>query len=96
MQNKESRKLESDNAINEVLANGRICVKDLPSVLGRIQFADHHTFGCAGKLAVADIRDFAAGGAATVRMDSLMERSPAEKPRFFEADVPQKPCLVFH
>lgn len=47
-QNKETRKSEVDNAIKEFLANGSngsMRVKDLPPLLGRMQFADLQVLG---------------------------------------------------
>lgn len=53
---KESRRLEALKAIDVILESGKVTPILLPSVLGRLQFADGQLAGRAGKLAMADIR----------------------------------------
>ena len=54
---KESRRTDLLKAINEVLDSRQVIPRELPSFLGRIQFAEGQLMGRTGKLAMADIRE---------------------------------------
>ena len=53
---KETRRIEAVQAIREILDQGSVTPCMLPSILGRLLFADGQLSGRAGKLAMADIR----------------------------------------
>ncbi len=55
--NKESRKTEVVNALNDILRDAQLIPADLPALMGRLQFADMQLSGRGGKLAMADIRE---------------------------------------
>ena len=54
---KESRRTEIIECIDKILGDGSLVPFDLPSFLGRVQFADGQLTGRSGRLAMADIRD---------------------------------------
>ena len=54
---KESRRLEIMECLDKILREKAIIPFKLPSVLGRVQFADGQLTGRSGKLAMADMRE---------------------------------------
>eukprot|EP00435_Cladocopium_sp_Y103_P002996 s345_g1.t1 len=54
---KESRRLEILECIENILKDKSLIPFNLPSILGRVQFADGQLTGRAGRLAMADIRE---------------------------------------
>ena len=56
--NKESRKQELTTELQKVLDGDRISLESLPSVLGRVQYAELRIAGRQGKLAMSDIREW--------------------------------------
>ena len=55
--NKASRKEELETVIKQILSKGYLVPSSIPSLLGRLQFADLQLMGRTGKLAMADIRE---------------------------------------
>ena len=55
--NKPSRLKELDRALRECLEPGVVIPNQLPSVLGKLQYADLHVWGRTGKLALAGLRE---------------------------------------
>ena len=66
---KDSRRTELIEALQKILKDGKIVPKELPSFLGRVQFADGQLMGRAGKLAMADIREIGLTSQETVTLD---------------------------
>ena len=101
--NKPSRVKELDLALRDILDSGVVVPNQLPSVLGKLQYADSHVWGRAGRLALADLRELGHTAPTAVRLDStqlrafeiLQERLCGGKPKSFLADEMQKPALLF-
>ena len=66
---KESRRLEVLECLENIARERAIVPHDLPSVLGRIQFADGQLTGRAGRLAMADIREIGLAAKERVHLD---------------------------
>ena len=100
---KESRKLEVCQAVQHILESKQLNCRELPSMLGRMQFADLQVFGRAGRLAMSDIREFASGGTGTLNLDAraldalriMQRRVCSGPPRTVSVDVKPRPVLVF-
>ena len=54
--NKESRKVEITDAIDKLLTDGFAIPSQMPSLLGRMQFAEMQLSGRLGKMAMSDLR----------------------------------------
>ena len=57
MQHRPSRVIELKRAIDTILHDGFIVPAKLPSILGKLQHADSHVWGRAGRCALADLRE---------------------------------------
>ena len=53
--NKPSRLEDLNAALTDILRAGVVVPNQLPSVLGKLQYADSHVWGRSGKLALADL-----------------------------------------
>ena len=62
MRNKQDRIVDIEATLNEILETKKLRPKDLPSHLGRLQFADMQVAGRAGKLAMCDLRTLGTSG----------------------------------
>ena len=101
--NKPSRKQELLETIDKVLGDGFVIPIQLPSILGRMQFADMQLAGKMGGLAMADLR--ALGHDSKDKhslspevIDSLVilkQRFSEGKPRTLTAGEPVKPILIY-
>ena len=99
--NKPSRVDDLSEALDGILCAGAIVPNRLPSVLGKLQYADSHVWGRAGKLALADLREVGHTSPVSVELDKtqveafriLKHRLCAGKPRAFLADEITKPAL---
>ena len=71
----------------------------MPSVLGKLQYADSHVWGRAGKLAMADLREIGHTGRQEVRLDDLhvdvKDRLCSGRPKTFIVDEVLRPTLIF-
>ena len=100
---KESRRTELLKAINEVLQSCQVVPKELPSFLGRIQFAEGQLMGRAGKLAMADIREVGLTSAETVNLgpdqmsafELLQQRFAINRPKVVTLVADESPILVY-
>ena len=100
---KESRRTELLKAINEVLDSRQVIPRELPSFLGRIQFAEGQLMGRTGKLALADIREVGLTSAETVKLDPdqlsafelLQERFATNRPKVVALTADENPILVY-
>ena len=101
--NKPSRVEELNLALRDILKSGVVVPNQLPSVLGKLQYADSHVWGRAGKLALADLRELGNTAPTAVRLgdtqikafEILRERLCGGKPKSFIADDMKKPVLLF-
>eukprot|EP00435_Cladocopium_sp_Y103_P026443 s3298_g6.t1 len=66
---KESRRLEILECIENILIDKSLIPFNLPSILGRVQFADGQLTGRAGRLAMADIREVGLTSKETVMLE---------------------------
>ena len=100
---KESRRTDLLKAINEVLDSRQVIPRELPSFLGRIQFAEGQLMGRTGKLAMADIREVGLTSAETVKLDPdqlsafelLQERFATNRPKVVALIADENPILVY-
>ena len=101
--NKPSRVDELSEALDVIAGDGFVIPNRLPSVLGKLQYADSHVWGRAGKLALADLRELGHTSTSKVVLDDtqvkafgvLKERLCSGRPRLFLADAVEKPALLF-
>ena len=56
VRNKEGRAEKIAKALEEIIHNGSVDVRTLPSIFGRIQFAEAQILGRTGRLAMAELR----------------------------------------
>ena len=101
--NKPSRVDELREALDSIMCSGVIVPNRLPSVLGKLQYADSQVWGRAGKLALADLREMGHTSPASVALGEtqveafavLKSRLCSGKPKAFLADEVTKPVLIF-
>ena len=101
--NKESRKSEVVNALNDIIRDACLVPADLPALIGRLQFADMQLSGRGGKLAMADIREIGNESKQPHKLDAdvieafelLKTRFSQGEPRSFLAEIPTHPIVVF-
>eukprot|EP00435_Cladocopium_sp_Y103_P031944 s3086_g8.t1 len=101
--NKKDRVLEIGAALGKILADRSIRPKDIPSHLGRLQYADMQVAGRAGRLAMYDIRQLGTAGNVPVSLSDsavsalkiLKERITSGKPKRLTARPASKPWLLF-
>ncbi|CAL1153917.1 unnamed protein product [Cladocopium goreaui] len=100
---KESRRQEALSAIEDILDKGAVTPCLLPSVLGRLEFADGQLAGRTGKLAMADIRSLGLHSKSSVSLDSdarvalqmLKERFMDNRPRTIVLSTEECPLLLY-
>ena len=100
---KESRRQEALSAIEDILDKGAVTPCVLPSVLGRLQFADGQLAGRTGKLAMADIRSLGLHSKSSVSLDNdarvalqmLKERFMDNRPRTIVLNTEECPLLLY-
>ena len=101
--NKPQWKLEIAEAITGIINEGGIIPVNLPSFLGRMQFADMQLSGRLGKLAMADVREMGTESKVFVPLTSeikdalalLMVRVESGRPKILEVGPTQKPFVLF-
>eukprot|EP00435_Cladocopium_sp_Y103_P070955 s1184_g36.t1 len=91
---KESRRVEALKAIDEILCDGWVTPVLLPSVLGRLQFADGQLAGRAGKLGMADIRALGLHSKQKVPIDDAARRALEMLRNRFADNVPKTVYLI--
>eukprot|EP00438_Fugacium_kawagutii_P016881 Skav223771 [mRNA] locus=scaffold521:89174:90139:- [translate_table: standard] len=100
---KEPRRLEAVEAIKHILERQAVVPAELPSILGRIQFADGQLTGRSGKLALADIRALGLHSKECTSLDAvstdafhmLLKRFECNVPKSFKLTGDGPPILVF-
>eukprot|EP00435_Cladocopium_sp_Y103_P010598 s3784_g2.t1 len=103
IRNKQDRIEDICKALDNILETGRLKPRDLPSHLGRLQFAEMQIAGRAGKLAMHDLRQMGSTGAAEIDLEPshvsalklLRKRIASGKPRRLEARPQTKPWILF-
>ena len=101
--NKPSRVDELKEALDGIFKAGVIIPNKMPSVLGKLQYADSHVWGRAGRLALADLREVGHTSPLRVELDEtqldafrvLRDRLCSGRPKAFLADDVTKPALLF-
>ena len=73
--NKDSRKAELSETIQTILSNDALVPAQLPSVLGRMQFADMQLAGRMGGLAMADLRSLGHDSKTKVSLPTSIRQS---------------------
>ena len=101
--NKRDRINEIEDTLNKILRDGRIRPRELPSHLGRLQFAEMQISGRAGRLAMHDLRllgtsdnsfhDLNETAVSALRL--LKRRLTSGKPKTLQAKAVAKPWLLF-
>ncbi|CAE6914886.1 PARP6, partial [Symbiodinium sp. CCMP2456] len=89
LRNKTEKAEAMSQSLGKIMEAGVVSTRDLPSMLGRLQFLESQLFGRAGKLALADLRQVEKSSHETVTLDSthldalklLRARLLASKPR---------------
>ena len=100
--NKKQRKIELAAALDEILEKGSVVPAKLPSVLGRMQFADMQLSGRLGKLAMADVRELGSEGKTLVPLPEdvvkalrlLRERFELGRPKELAISKTERPFLL--
>ena len=103
IRNKPGRVAEVEALVRSCLKVGAVEPRDLLKMLGRIQFADSHVMGRAGKLALADIRTWSRcherkvliSPAISSAFEVLLNRLTSGAPRCVPCGPGQQPVLLF-
>ena len=90
--------------MSEIIEARKLRPRDLPSHLGRMQFAEMQIAGRAGKMAMHDLRAMGSAGAAHVTLEDdqldalklLRARLTSGKPRRLIAQLPSKTMVTLH
>ena len=101
--NKQDRVDEIGSAISKIVAEGQVCVRELPSLFGRLQFSEAQILGRCGRLALADLRSLERINAPTVQLGDdqkaiflmLKRRLENDKPRTIFTCPSDGTTLVF-
>jgi hypothetical protein len=94
---------ELNDALLGILNAKFVIPTSLPSILGKLQYADSHVWGRAGRLALADLRELGHTSPAKVLLEesqlkafeTLRCRLCSGRPKTFLADDVEKPVLIF-
>ena len=100
---KESRRQEALRAVEDILEAGAIIPALMPSVLGRLQFADGQLAGRTGRLAMADIRTMGLHSKNSINLDvgakqaleMLRKRFLNNKPKTLALRSDTSPILLY-
>ena len=101
--NKPSRSQAISQAIEQILQERRAIPRELPSLFGRLQFAEAQILGRMGRLALHDLRNLERSPAAQVNLTTqhlealmlLKDRIVCGAPRSVSATQASKPIVVF-
>ena len=99
--NKPSRVDALNEALVKIMEEKFVIPTSMPSVLGKLQYADSHVWGRAGRLALADLRELGHTSPLKVPLDEsqvkafgvLKDRLCSGRPKTFVADDIQRPVL---
>ena len=103
VQNKQSRIEETVKFLNDMINEQCITVDQMPSKLGKLQYAETQLWGRAGRLALADIRHAATSGKDRVALDNrtckavelLREKLLSGRPRTISVSKKKRPVVIF-
>ena len=103
VQNKKSRVEETVSFLDKMLLEKAVTLDEMPSKLGKLQYAETQLWGRAGRLALADTRSAATGGKRTVTLDDrackaielLKQKLTSGKPRTLQVSAKRKPVVLF-
>ena len=103
VRNKQSRVSELSEVLTNILSTGKVQVAQLPSTLGKLQFAEAQLWGRSGRLALADLRIFEKAEPKTVELDGraieavkrLQNKLLNGKPRSICISKKSTPFLLF-
>ena len=101
--NKPSRVDELSETLVKIMKEKFVIPTSMPSVLGKLQYADSHVWGRAGRLALADLRELGHTSPLRVPLDEfqvkafgvLKDRLCSGRPKTFVADDIERPVLIF-
>ncbi|CAE7246058.1 unnamed protein product [Symbiodinium sp. CCMP2592] len=90
-------------AIEEIITRGHVAPRELPSLFGRLQFAEAQILGRMGRLAIHDLRSLERSSAARVNLTAqhlealllLKERVVSGAPRTVSASAATSPIVIF-
>ena len=103
VRNKPSRVEELRGLLDTAIASKKIVPAELPSFLGKLQYADAQLFGRAGKIALSDLREMGhlsrypvfLEPPALEALETLRDRLLHGRPRTIQASWREAPYLVF-
>eukprot|EP00435_Cladocopium_sp_Y103_P001678 s6241_g1.t1 len=103
IRNKQERIHDICQKLDSILKSRKLKPRDLPSHLGRLQFADMQIAGRAGRLAMHDLRSMGSTGSLEVSLEPsqvsalklLKKRIESGKPRRLQAKPQTKPWILF-
>ena len=101
--NKPLRVNDLSVAIDHLVSRRAVVPLHMPSVLGKLRYADSHVWGRAGRLAMADLREIGHTGRSEVSLDDLQikalevlkERLCSGRPKTLIADDVQRRTWIF-
>jgi hypothetical protein len=103
VRNKASRANELCDVLDRILHAKKVVVKELPSTVGKLQFAEGQLWGRTGRLALSELRRHEKSGCAEALLDQrsidaahmLFEKMKNGKPRTIRITPRSKPFLLF-
>lgn len=103
VRNKASRALELCEVLHKILETKKVVVKELPSTIGKLQFAEGQLWGRSGRLALSELRRHEKSGDKETLLDDrsvdasrlLFEKLKDGKPRTIRISPKAKPFLLF-
>ena len=103
VRNKASRSIELCEVLHRILETKKVIVKELPSTIGKLQFAEGQLWGRAGRLALSELRRHEKSGDKEAALDDrsvdasrlLFEKLKDGKPRTIQISPKAKPFLLF-
>eukprot|EP00435_Cladocopium_sp_Y103_P036529 s3063_g9.t1 len=101
--NKKSRIEETVGFLAKILTDKKMVLSEMPSKLGKLQYAETQIWGRAGRLALADMRELLRGGSNSVSLDErtckavelLKEKLSLGRPRTLRITKKKKPIVLF-
>ena len=103
VRNKASRTSELSEILERILKQKKVIIKELPTTLGKLQFAEGQLWGRSGRLALSELRRHEKSGDKVAVMDNrsldaatlLFEKLRNGKPRTIGISPKTKPFLLF-
>ena len=104
VRNKASRSSELCEVLERILKQKKVVVKELPTTLGKLQFAEGQLWGRSGRLALSELRRHEKSGDKEAMLDNrsldasllLFEKLRDGKPRTIGISPKTKPFLAVH